>query len=234
MNNQLIKDIKTLASEERALASKRFFKTDFGQYGYGDEFIGISMPDLRKVCRQYNSISLDECEYLVNSKIHEFRMAGLVILVNKFTKEDEATKKNIYNLYIRQLGAGNINNWDLIDVTCDHIVGKYLADKPKDILYKLAKSDNLWERRASIMATFAYIKTGKSDETLKIAQMLLKDDHDLIHKSVGWMLREVGKRVSEQDLLNFLDKNYRHMPRTMLRYSIERLDLKTKQKYMAI
>lgn len=227
-----VNELKGLASADRALGSQRFFKTGQGQYGEGDIFIGIKMPEIRKVAKKYNNISLVDLKKLVDSPFHEYRMTGLIICVQKFKECDETKSKEIYEFYFQSLKRGKINNWDLIDVTCDHIIGQYLLNRSRDPLYELVLSESLWERRASIMATFAFIKAGQSDETIKIAKILLHDKEDLIQKAVGWMLREVGKRVDEKTLTDFLDKNAHIMPRTMLRYSIERLDANSRYKYL--
>lgn len=228
VKNQLQK----YASDYDAVFLQQFFKTGPGQYGEGDIFIGVRVPQTRAVCRQFKDLPILEIEKLVDSEVHEHRLAALIIVANRFKKTDETEREKLYQFYISALKRGRINNWDLIDVTCDHVMGQYLIDKPKDILVKLARSKMLWERRASIMATFAFIKAGESDETIKIAKLLLHDKEDLIQKAVGWMLREVGKRVSEEPLLHFLDQHADEMPRTMLRYAIERLSPEIRSHYM--
>ncbi len=222
--------LKKLSSPQRAQSSRRFFKTDPGQYGEGDEFIGVVVPDIRKVARQYFGVSLKEVAELLHSKIHEERLCALFILVEQYKKGDSKKQKNIFELYLKNYKY--INNWDLVDLTAPPIVGAYLADKPKDVLYKLAHSRNLWQRRIAIVATFYFIYQGESKTTLELAKILLHDKHDLIHKAVGWMLREVGKRCDERILLNFLDKHYRDMPRTCLRYAIERLPKIKRRAYL--
>lgn len=221
MLQNLKKDLKKLSSPTRAISSLRFFKTGKGQYGEGDKFIGITVPDIRKVSKQYLDLSLEDVLSLLHSPIHEERLCALLILVSQYQKGDNKKQKQIFDLYLKNYKY--INNWDLIDLTAPRIVGAYLFDKPKDILYKLAKSKNLWQRRVAILATFQFIYYGQSQDTLKISKILLHDEHDLIQKAVGWMLREVGKRVDEKILLDFLKDNYKIMPRTMLRYAIERL-----------
>jgi len=225
---ELKKDLKKLSSRQKAQNLQRFFKTGPGQYGEGDQFIGVVVPDIRKIARQYSDLPLGQATKLLHSAIHEERLCALLILVDQYQKGDSAKQKQIFNLYLKNYKY--INNWDLIDLTAPRIVGAYLADKPKDILYKLARSKNLWQKRVAILATFCYIYQGQSKETIKIAKILIHDKHDLIHKAVGWMLREMGKRCDEQILLNFLDKNYKTMPRTALRYAIERL-AENKRKY---
>jgi len=220
------KEIQSKKDPIQAKILSRFFKTGKGQYGEGDIFLGVTVPTLRIIVKKYyKDISLKDVQELLNSKIHEYRLTALLILVEKY-KEDKGL---IYNIYIKNFR--NINNWDLVDLTAPKIMGDFLKDKNRDILYSLATSNNLWEKRISIVATFAFIKDNDFKDTLKISEILLKDEHDLIHKAVGWMLREVGKRNKNLEK-EFLDKNYRIMPRTMLRYSIEKFDPKEKEFYM--
>jgi len=209
----------------RAKILSRFFKTGKGEYGEGDIFLGIVVPIQRAIAKKYKDVSLKEIQKLLDSKIHEYRLTGLLVLVEKY-KED---KELVYNFYIKNFR--NINNWDLVDLTAPKIMGDFLKDKKKDILYSLAISDDLWERRISIIATFAFIKDNDFKDALKISKILLNDKHDLIHKAVGWMLREIGKRDKEVET-EFLDKHYRFMPRTMLRYSIEKFNPREKEFYM--
>lgn len=224
--------MRAVASKERALVSMRFFKTGKGQYGEGDVFLGLTVPDTRKLLKRYRDISHEDVLQLLHSKIHEERMLALLILVDQFSRSDEKGRKKIFNLYLGN--TKHINNWDLVDLTADRTIGAYLENRPKNILLKLAKSDSLWERRISILATFHFIKKGQSEWTLKIAEILLGDKEDLMHKAVGWMLREVGKRCSEEEECAFLDKYVRKMPRTMLRYAIERFSQEKKSYYMKI
>ncbi|MGI6335158.1 MAG: DNA alkylation repair protein [Minisyncoccales bacterium] len=220
------KEIQSKKDPIQAKILSRFFKTGKGQYGEGDIFLGVTVPILRTIVKKYyKDISLKDVQKLLNSKIHEYRLTALLILVEKY-KED---KELIYNIYVKNFR--NINNWDLVDLTAPKIMGDFLKDKNRDILYSLATSNNLWEKRISIVATFAFIKDNDFKDTLKISEILLKDEHDLIHKAVGWMLREVGKRNKDFEK-EFLDKYYRIMPRTMLRYSIEKFDPKEKEFYM--
>jgi len=220
------KEIQSKKDPIQAKILSRFFKTGKGQYGEGDIFLGVTVPTLRIIVKKYSKdISLKDVQKLLNSKIHEYRLTALLILVEKY-KED---KELIYNTYIKNFR--NINNWNLVDLTAPKIMGDFLKDKNRDILYSLATSNNLWEKRISIVATFAFIKDNDFKDTLKISEILLKDEHDLIHKAVGWMLREVGKRNKDLEK-EFLDKYYRIMPRTMLRYSIEKFDPKEKEFYM--
>ncbi len=219
------KELQSKKDPIRAKILSRFFKTGKGEYGEGDIFLGIVVPIQRAIAKKYKDVSLKEIQKLLDSKIHEYRLTGLLVLVEKY-KED---KELVYNFYIKNFR--NINNWDLVDLTAPKIMGDFLKDKKKDILYSLAISDDLWERRISIIVTFAFIKDNDFKDALKISKILLNDKHDLIHKAVGWMLREIGKRDKEVET-EFLDKHYRFMPRTMLRYSIEKFDPKEKEFYM--
>ena len=224
------KELKKISDPDKAKGAQRFFKTAPGQYGAGDKFIGITVPEVRKIAKIFSDLNLSEVLNLLSSPIHEERLCALFILISQFKKGDEKIKQKIYQAYLKNYKF--INNWDLVDLSAPHIVGAYLSDKPKDILYKLAKSKNLWQKRIAILATFYDIYNQKAEETLKISKILLHDEHDLIHKAVGWMLREVGKRVDEKILLKFLDQNYKTMPRTMLRYAIERLPEKLRLGYL--
>jgi len=224
------KELRKKASKEKALILARFFKTGPGHYGEGDKFLGVVVPDIRAIVKESTDLSLSDLQKLLDSPYHEERLSGLLIAVAKFGKADQNGKKNIYNFYLKN--TKKINNWDLVDLTAEKIIGPYLEDKDKSILFKLAKSKNLWERRIAILSTFHYIKKGDSELTLKIAQLLLGDSHDLMHKAVGWMLREVGKRCSEREEEVFLKKYYKQMPRTMLRYAIERFEENKRLKYL--
>ena len=226
----LRKDLNLYASPQKAEALKRFFKTGKGQYGEGDIFLGVQVPDSRKIVRKYAKISLDNTLNLLRSKIHEERLIALLIMVENAKRSDEGGRETLFKKYLEN--TRYINNWDLVDLSADKIVGSYLFEKPKDILYSLAASENLWERRIAVLATFDFIKKGLYQETFKIAKILLNDRHDLIHKAVGWMLREVGKRCSQEILEKFLLANYKQMPRTMLRYAIERLPEDLRLQYL--
>jgi len=232
MSNELknIKEeLQNIQDPEKAKILSKFFKTGKGQYGEGDIFLGIKVPDQRKTAKKYSNITLDDIGQLLKSNIHEFRLTSILILVLKYKKEDFDGKKEIVDFYLGHMK--NINNWDLVDSSAPYILGDFLLDKDKSILYRLARSDSLWERRTSILSTFAFIKNNKFDDALNIAQILLFDKHDLIHKAVGWMLREIGKR-DERTEEEFLEKHYRKMPRTMLRYSIEKFDNDKKNFYL--
>ncbi|MFY9226124.1 MAG: DNA alkylation repair protein [Blastocatellia bacterium] len=221
--------LQALANKEDAKFAQKFFKTAPGQYGAGDIFLGIRVPQLRQLAKEYKNIELVEIVELLKSSFHEERALGLFILVLIFQKANETLQQEIYNLYLNNTSF--INNWDLVDVSASHIVGKYLTNKDKDILYQLAKSNSLWERRISIIATYYFIKNNDFTDTLKISEILLKDKEDLIHKAVGWMLREVGKKnlKAEED---FLAIHYKIMPRTMLRYAIEKFPENVRQQYL--
>ncbi len=226
---QIQRQLRQMGNGEIAEHSHRFFKTGKGQYGEGDKFIGIRVPAMRKLARQYRGLSTDIVIGLLRSPVHEERLLALFILVDAFKRASLTERELIYKMYIDNTQF--INNWDLVDSSAEHIVGAYLRTGDKTPLYNLALSDTLWERRIAIMATFHFIKHHEFDETLKIAQILLKDEEDLIHKAVGWMLREVGKRnveVEEQ----FLKKHYTAMPRCMLRYAIERFPEDKRAEYL--
>ena len=212
-------DLRKAGNPVQAKVLQRFFKTGKGEYGEGDIFLGVKVPKQREIAKKFLGLSLPKIQELLESKIHEERLVGLLILIEKFKKASELDKANIFNFYLKN--TKNINNWDLVDLTASSIVGEFLLDKDKKILYDLAESNNLWEKRISIISTFAFIRKNKFDNTFRISQILLKDKHDLIHKAVGWMLREIGKK--DQELLEeFLKKHYKNMSRTMLRYAIEK------------
>jgi 3-methyladenine DNA glycosylase AlkD len=221
--------LEKLADKGKAQVLQRFFKTGPGEYGEGDVFLGIKVPELRKLAKEYQGITLKESKQLLKSPIHEQRLLALLILTRSFSKGGEGRKKRIYDFYLKN--TRYINNWDLVDISAEYIVGAYLMERSKKPLYGLAKSETMWERRISIMSTFHYIKCDQFYQTLKISKMLLSDEEVLIHKVVGWMLREVGKRdlpIEEK----FLKAHYKMMPRTMLRYAIERLPEAKRQRYL--
>ena len=226
----LRKDLKKVSDPKKAEFFKGFFKTGEGDYGFGDQFIGVRVPQQRIIAKKYSNIELKEIKNLLHSKIHEERLIALFILVDQFKRD----KEKIFKFYLEN--AKFVNNWDLVDSSADKIVGSYLIRgklRASRILIKLAKSDNIWERRIAIIATYQFIKEKAEYEwTFKMAEILLNDKHDLIQKAVGWMLREVGKRVSKEVLEKFLKKNYQKMPRTMLRYAIEHFPFEVRQKYL--
>ena len=232
MSNRISKlrsKIKTLADKEVAETMQWFFKTGKGDYGEGDIFVGLKVPLQRKLAREFKDLSLAEIGELLNSSIHEERLISLIILIDKYQKTDEKGKKLIFNFYLKQ--RKGINNWDLVDISAPKILGRYLLEKDKGILFKFAVSKNLWERRIAIISTQEFIKNNNFKTTLQIASMLIKDEHDLIHKAVGWMLREIGKKdiVLEE---KFLRVHYKEMPRTMLRYAIEKFPETKRKKYL--
>jgi 3-methyladenine DNA glycosylase AlkD len=224
-------ELSRLADPEKAKFLQRFFKTGPGQYGEGDVFAGITVPVIRKLVGKYRDIPLGDTVKLLQSPVHEERLLALFILVEKCRRGDDATRKHIYGLYRKNTRF--INNWDLVDLSAEHIVGATLDGTDRAPLYRLARSKSLWERRIAILATFYDIKRGIPDHTLALADVLLSDRHDLIHKAVGWMLREVGKRCSPDTLREFLRTRYRGMPRTMLRYAIERFPADERAAYLA-
>ena len=220
--NQIKTTLHTFASKEKAILLQRFFKTAPGEYGAGDKFLGVMVPNIRQVVKMYwQTAGLRETEKLLHSPYHEERLTALLILVKKFEQGAETERKKIFTLYLKNIKK-YINNWDLVDLTAPRIVGSYLADKDKSILIKLAHSKNLWERRVAILATFYNIYQKDPAIALQIAEILVHDTHDLIHKAGGWMLREVGKRCSFEAEEGFLKHYAGTMPRTMLRYAIER------------
>ena len=228
-----LNELKALAKPSRAHELQRFFKTAKGQYGDGDLFLGLTVPEVRVIARKYKNLTPPEIQELTSSKFHEARLCGLIILTLQFkVAQDRLAQKKIFDFYIKQAKAGRINNWDLVDVSAP-IIGAYLIDDsdPYPFLEKLAKSKSLWERRLSIIFTFAFIRVGELDLTFDIAQRLLKDEHDLIHKATGWMLREAGKR-DVRALREFLNSHSKAMPRTMLRYSIEKLPESERRKWL--
>ena len=222
-------ELEVLSDSEKAKKLQGFFKTGKGQYGEGDIFLGVSVPDQRKTAKKFKHVSISDAVELLQSGIHEHRLTALVLLVEKYRKGDEDTRKQIVDHYLANTSW--VNNWDLVDSSAHKILGAWLLDKPRNILYELAKSDSLWERRISVIATFAFIPKGDFEDALALSELLLGDDHDLIHKATGWALREVGKR-DQQKLEDFLSRNYQTMPRTMLRYSLERLPKDRKDFYM--
>ena len=224
------RELEKLKNPEKAKVLSRFFKTGKGEYGEGDIFLGVNVPEQRKIAKKYRDAGFRELKNLLSSGIHEHRLTALLILVEKYKAADENMKNQVADFYITNLTS--VDNWDLVDLSADKILGDYFFDKDKSIFYKLAKSGNLWERRASIVATFNFIRKGKFDETLRIAELLLSDKHDLIHKAVGWMLREIGKRDQEVEE-NFLRKHHKKMPRTMLRYATERFSENKRRFYLS-
>ena len=230
---QVVKEIQALSNRGRAHDLQKFFQTAPGQYGEGDVFLGLTVPQVRTVAKEYKAISLNEIDLLIRSKFHEVRLCGLVILTLQYkAAKERKTKKKLFDLYMKAMTDGYINNWDLVDVTAP-IIGEYLidSDDPYVLLYKLAKSKSLWQRRVSMVFTFAFIRSGDIEPTFEMAEKLLHDKHDLIHKAVGWALREAGK-LNGIALRNFLAAHSHEMPRTMLRYSIEKFSERERKKWL--
>ncbi len=228
-SQHLKKELRDLASPVQAGILARFFKTGPGEYGEGDIFLGVMVPQSRKLVHKYRDLNLADVIELLQTKIHEQRLTALLILVDQFERGDEQERKKIYKLYLKNTVW--INNWDLVDLTAPKIVGEYLLGRPRAILYKLAKAKNLWERRIAVLATFSFIRQGDFSDTLLLSERLFADEHDLMHKAIGWMLREVGKR-EEKILEAFLDKFSHKMPRTMLRYAIEKMPDAKRKHYL--
>ena len=223
------KELRALASPETAANLQRFFKTGPGQYGAGDLFLGIKVPPLRALAKRFPDADLGTISKLLASPYHEERLFALMLLMQFYQAADEAARQAAYDLYLGN--TQRINNWDLVDLSAPRIVGRHLQDRPRRVLHKLARSSSLWERRIAILATAWFIRLDDYADTLRIAELLLQDEHDLMHKAVGWMLREVGKRdlAAEED---FLREHYRAMPRTMLRYAIERFPEPKRKNYL--
>ncbi len=227
--NELRKELKKEADKKQADNLQRFFKTGKGEYGEGDKFYGIKVPVQRRIAKSHSDLTLYDLKELLNSPVHEERLISLFILVDQYTGGDDKIKETIFRFYLEN--TKQINNWDLVDLSAPKIVGAHLLNRDKDILFKLAASSNLWERRIAILATYLFIKNLYFETTFQISEILLKDKHDLIHKGVGWMLREVGnKNINEEEM--FLKKNYKKMPRTMLRYAVEKFPEKKRKDYM--
>jgi len=222
-------ELRAAAEPSQAMVLQRFFKTGKGDYGEDDVFLGVKIPPIRALVKKYNGLIIDDAVKLLQSKIHEERMTALLLLVQKFKKANEDEKRKIYTLYIAN--TKKINNWDLVDLSAPNIVGEYLFGKSYDELIARAKSELLWNKRIAVIATFAFIKKGVFEPTFKIAELLINDKHDLIHKAIGWMLREIGKRDIEAEE-EFLQIHYKQMPRTMLRYAIEKFPEEKRQNYL--
>ncbi len=230
MLKEVDKRIEEKAVPEKIPIYQNFFKTGKGQYGEGDVFVGLTVPSCREIAKEFVDMDFGKVRKLLDDKVHEKRLIGLLILVEKYKKcKSEEERKEIYEFYMDNLDG--VNNWDLVDLSADKIVGNWLIDKDKKVLYDLARSKNLWERRVAILSSFWFIKNNEFLDSLKISKILLYDEHDLIHKAVGWMLREIGRRDGKV-LRNFLKKHYKNMPRTMLRYAIERFPEEERQSYL--
>lgn len=229
----LEKELEKRRNPEKAAILKRFFKTGKGEYGEGDIFLGINVPEQRKLAKLFQNLERKEILLLLKSKIHEKRLIALLILILKFEKGGKKEKQNIFTLYLAS--TKYINNWDLVDCSAPNIAGKWLLERPEKertkILKSLACSESLWERRIAVISTLEFIRQGSFDETLRLCEILIDDRHNLIHKASGWMLRELGKR--DQALLEqFLEQHKKRMPRTMLGYAIERLEEKKRKRFL--
>ncbi len=220
IHSQVKAELDRLADPERAMKLQGFFKTGVGGYGEGDIFLGVRVPDQRRISKKYKNASLSDVLQLLRSRIHEHRLTALFILTEQFKKGTQEIRQQIVDLYLDN--TTYVNNWDLVDSSAHKILGEWLVDKERKILYQLAESDTIWERRISIIATFAFINREDLTDALALAKILISDEHDLIHKASGWVLREVGKKDLAA-LEGFLLEYYQQMPRTMLRYAIERL-----------
>lgn len=226
---QFAAELKKAGSKKDAEILSWFFKTGKGEYGEGDKFLGIKVPKIREIAKRNKELNFTEIQKALKSKFHEERLCALLILVERFSRGTDAAREEIAEFYLANIK--HINNWDLVDLTAPKILGKFLLDKKRKILYEMAKSENLWERRISIISTFEFIRARDFKDTLKISKLLLKDEHDLIHKAAGWMLREIGKRDLETEE-EFLKKHYKKMPRTMLRYAIEKFPERKRLAYL--
>ena len=227
MTNRIYDALAARSDEEKKIILPRFFKTGKGQYGEGDKFIGVTVPNIRTVAHEFKDIDLEVIEELIQNPWHEMRMCALLILVDRSKKE---VSKDTFDFYLSQ--TQHINNWDLVDLTAPQIVGKYLLNKDRDILYKLSESDLLWDNRIAIVSTLTFIRNNDLDDTYKLSFKMIHHKHDLMHKAIGWMLREAGKRDANR-LYNFIKEHKSIMPRTMLRYSIEKFDKETRKELMS-
>jgi 3-methyladenine DNA glycosylase AlkD len=230
MIEQIKKDLRKVSSKKRADHSARFFKTGKGQYSEGDLFLGVSNPEVYKIANRYKKdISIKDVTYFLQHKIHEYRLFALDILKYMYRKGDQTKKKEIVEIYLNN--REYVNNWDLVDLSAPHILGDWLLDRDRDVLYRLVKEQSLWSKRIAIISTLSFIKNNDFKDTLKISKILLNHDHDLIHKAVGWMLREIWKR-DKKVVEKFLKTEYENIPRTTLRYAIERMEEKKRQRFL--
>ena len=215
--------LQALSDAEKREIFPKFFKAGKGEYGEGDRFLGVTVPNIRAIAKLHKDISIEELRELLQSEWHEVRLCALIIMVEKSKKKDEALRKELFNLYLSQ--TKRINNWDLVDLSCRFIIGEYLLDKSRDILYHLAQSPLLWDNRIAIVSTYAFIRKGQLEDTYALSDLMMHHPHDLMHKAIGWMLREAGKRDSER-LYDYVMSHRADMPRTMLRYAIEKFSPK--------
>jgi Predicted DNA alkylation repair enzyme len=226
---EIIAELERYINPQKREFLPYFFKTGKGQYGEGDKFLGIVVPDIKLVARKFRETSFDEIAILLNSEYHECRMCALLLLVERFKKSNESDREQIYNFYLSN--TKRVNNWDLVDLSGPYIVGEYLKNRSREDLYRLAASSVLWEQRIAVVATATLIRNDDFIDIIKLSELLLHHSHDLMHKAIGWMLREMGKRNKEL-LLDFLEKHYNEMPRTMLRYSLEKLTSEERAYFM--
>lgn len=215
--------LQALSDAEKREIFPKFFKAGKGEYGEGDRFLGVTVPNIRAIAKLHKDISIEEIRELIQSEWHEVRLCALIIMVEKSKKKDEALRKELFNLYLSQ--TERINNWDLVDLSCRFIIGEYLLDKSRDILYQLAQSPLLWDNRIAIVSTYAFIRKGQLEDTYALSDLMMQHPYDLMHKAIGWMLREAGKRDSER-LYDYVMSHRADMPRTMLRYAIEKFSPK--------
>ena len=215
--------LQALSDAEKREIFPKFFKAGKGEYGEGDRFLGVTVPNIRAIAKLHKDISIEEIRELIQSEWHEVRLCALIIMVEKSKKKDEALRKELFNLYLSQ--TKRINNWDLVDLSCRFIIGEYLLDKSRDILYQLAQSPLLWDNRIAIVSTYAFIRKGQLEDTYALSDLMMQHPHDLMHKAIGWMLREAGKRNPER-LYDYVMSHRADMPRTMLRYAIEKFSPK--------
>lgn len=244
MNNDTAESVQAALAEQATQKNiavlQRFFKTGVGEYGEGDIFIGVRVPANRSVVQRFPTLSLVEVDRLLDSPIHEHRQSGLFILLYRFlaaskpSTRDDKLRGELSAFYLKALKRGRVNNWDLVDSSAEHLLGDYLVDRPRQLLFDLASSPQLWERRAAVIATFAFLKQKDASTTVELAKKLLKDPEPLMHKAVGWALREAGKRVNKKVLTSFLDQHAAEMPRIMLSYTLEHLSVKQKTHYRSL
>lgn len=223
LTKTIINKLQALSDAEKREIFPKFFKAGKGEYGEGDRFLGVTVPNIRAIAKLHKDISIEEIRELLQSEWHEVRLCALIIMVEKSKKKDEALRKELFNLYLSQ--TKRINNWDLVDLSCRFIIGEYLLDKSRDILYQLAQSSLLWDNRIAIVSTYAFIRKGQLEDTYALSDLMMHHPHDLMHKAIGWMLREAGKRDSER-LYDYVMSHRADMPRTMLRYAIEKFSPK--------
>lgn len=231
-----IKAIAKYEDKQRAANAAWFFKTGKGGYSEGDQFLGATVPKTRLVCKEFKDLPLGEIQKLLDSPIHDHRLGAVILLVSQYKKAKDDPKKRdeIFDLYLKNVRAGRVNNWDIVDSSAQYIIGQHIEFTNRKLLFELAKSDNLWQRRVSIISAWWYVRSGDPSTTLELAEVLLHDKHDLIQKAVGWQLREVGKYCGHDVLMQFLDKHAATMPRTALRYAIEHLTPEQRQHYMEL